>query len=134
MSNSDAPFVTSASPAMTTRNYIAAMRFASGSASRKLASNGREAMSLLPKEGGGAPNGAPIQLPRRNARAQPRPDTGPLAFRRSSAVMRREPDSAWAALPGITGCKREDPLRHQCSEHLAVRHAPDGLMPKPPEG
>ena len=27
--------------------------------SRKLASNGREAMSLLPKEGGGAPNGAP---------------------------------------------------------------------------
>jgi hypothetical protein len=48
--------------------------------------------------------------------------------------MRREPDSAWAALPGTTGCKREDPLRHQCSEHLAVRHAPDGLMPKPPEG
>jgi hypothetical protein len=26
-----------------------------------------------------------------------------------------------AALPGTTGCKREDPLRHQCSEHLAVR-------------
>jgi hypothetical protein len=23
-------------------------------------------------------------------------------------------------------------LRHQCSEHLAVRHAPDGTMPKPP--
>ncbi len=40
--------------------------------------------------------------------------------------------SAQAALPGITGCKREDPLRHQCSEHLAVRHAPDGTMPKPP--
>jgi hypothetical protein len=40
--------------------------------------------------------------------------------------------SAWAALPGTTGCKREDPLRHQCSEHLAVRHAPDGTMPKPP--
>ena len=29
--------------------------------------------------------------------------------------------SAQAALPGTTGCKREDPLRHQCSEHLAVR-------------
>src|SRR3984885_12427672 len=29
--------------------------------------------------------------------------------------------SARAALPGITGCKREDPLRHQCSEHLTVR-------------
>src|SRR5580693_9345302 len=28
--------------------------------------------------------------------------------------------SAQAALPGTTGCKREDPLRHQCSEHLAV--------------
>ena len=40
--------------------------------------------------------------------------------------------SAQAALPGTTGCKREDPLRHQCSEHLAVRHAPDGTMPKPP--
>jgi hypothetical protein len=40
--------------------------------------------------------------------------------------------SAWAALPGTTGCKREDPLRHQCSEHLAVRHVPDGTMPKPP--
>jgi len=37
-----------------------------------------------------------------------------------------------AAFPGITGCKREDPLRHQCSEHLAVRHAPDGTLPKPP--
>ncbi len=40
--------------------------------------------------------------------------------------------SSWAALPGTTGCKREDPLRHQCSEHLAVRHVPDGTMPKPP--
>jgi hypothetical protein len=40
--------------------------------------------------------------------------------------------SARAALPGTTGCKREDPLRHQCSEHLAVRHVPDGTMPKPP--
>ena len=76
------PLVTAASPAMTTRNCIAAMRFASGSSftlSRKLASNGREAksllpkMSLLPQEGGGAPNGAP-RLPRRDARARPRPD------------------------------------------------------------
>src|SRR5580704_14723657 len=40
--------------------------------------------------------------------------------------------SARAALPGTTGCKREDPLRRQCSEHLAVRHVPDGTMPKPP--
>jgi hypothetical protein len=56
------PLVATASPAMTTQNCIAAMRFASGSFSRlpkKLASNEREAMCLLPKEGGGAPNGAP---------------------------------------------------------------------------
>jgi hypothetical protein len=31
------------------------------------------------------------------------------------------PNSAWAALPGIAGCKREDPLRRQCSRHPAVR-------------
>jgi len=34
---------------------------------------------------------------------------GPLAFQPGPA------------LPGITGSKREDPLRHQCSEHLADR-------------
>ena len=40
--------------------------------------------------------------------------------------------SAQAALPGTTGCKRENPLRHQCSEHLAdrVRPCPDGTMPR----
>jgi hypothetical protein len=90
-------------------------------ASKKLASNGQEAISLLPKEGGGAPNGAP-QLPRLDAQAQPRPDKrdrSPFgAPPRSCAGI---PDSAWAGLPGIAGCKREDPLRHQCSEHLAVR-------------
>jgi hypothetical protein len=76
------------------------------------------------------------RLPRCNGRARPRPDKGDRspfgAPPRSCAGI--TPDSAWAALPGITGCKREDPLRHQCSEHLAVRHAPDGLIPKPPEG
>ena len=63
-----------------------------------------------------------------------KPATGTLAFRRSTAALRRGfgPDSARAALPGTTGCKREDPPRHQCSEHLAVRHVPDGLMPRPP--
>jgi hypothetical protein len=59
---------------------------------------------------------------------------GALAFRRPTAGIRGflGLGSAQAALPGTTGCKREDPLRHQCSEHLAVRHAPDGTMPKPP--
>jgi hypothetical protein len=134
---------------MTTRNCIPAMRFASGSSftlSKKacLERTGGHVfatktsllpkMSLLPKEGGGAPNGAP-RLPRLDAQARPRPDKrdrSPFgAPPRSCAGI---PDSAWAALPGIAGCKREDPLRHQCSEHLAVRHAPDGLIPKPPEG
>ena len=58
---------------------------------------------------------------------------GALAFRRPTAASEVFTlGSAQAALPGTTGCKREDPLRHQCSEHLAVRHAPDGTMPKPP--
>jgi hypothetical protein len=58
---------------------------------------------------------------------------GALAFRRPTVASEVFAlGSAWAALPGTTGCKREDPLRHQCSEHLAVRHAPDGTMPKPP--
>ena len=35
-----------------------------------------------------------------------------------------------AALPGITGSKREDPLRHQCSQHLAVRSRAGRSMPK----
>ena len=76
-----------------------------------------------------------IQLPRLDGQAQPRPDKrGRSPFGAPPRSCAGKPDSAWAALPGITGCKREDPLRHQCSEHLAVRHAPDGLIPKPPEG
>jgi hypothetical protein len=67
------------------------MRFASGSASRKLASNGREAMSLLPKtsllpkEGGGAPNGAPtVAAPRCGRRGR-----GPISgTARLSALLR----------------------------------------------
>jgi len=139
------PLVTTASPAMTTRNCIPAMRPASGSSftlQKSLPRTDGRPMSLLPKDVF-APQKREAE--RRTAHHSCRasmgrhgrgPISGPLAFRRSSAVMRRDfiPDSAWAALPGITGCKREDPLRHQCSEHLAVRHAPDGLIPKPPEG
>jgi hypothetical protein len=43
------------------------------------------------------------------------------ALHRGRAPGLSIPNSARAALPGITGSKREDPLRHQCSEHLAVR-------------
>ena len=58
---------------------------------------------------------------------------GALAFRRPTAVMRRGPyprTRLRAALPGITGSKREDPLRHQCSQHLAVRSRAGRSMPK----
>jgi hypothetical protein len=50
-----------------------------------------------------------------------------FATARLSALLRGytlrsfNPNSAWAALPGIAGCKREDPLRRQCSRHPAVR-------------
>jgi len=84
------------------------------------------------KKGGGAPIGASTGKPhcrrvcpiRANfiCRAA-RTLSSALAFRRSTAALRRgfTLDPARAALPGTTGCKREDPLRHQCSEHLAVR-------------
>jgi len=58
---------------------------------------------------------------------------GALAFRRPTAVLRRGfyPSTRLrAALPGITGCKREDPLRHQCSQHLAVRSRAGRSMPR----
>ncbi len=47
--------------------------------------------------------------------------------------MRRRalpPTRLRAALPGITGSKREDPLRHQCSQHLAVRSRAGRSMPR----
>src|SRR5580693_1351248 len=79
----------------------------------------RRASFLLPPCGGPRPRGPH--------------GAGALAFRRPTAASEvLGLGSAQAALPGTTGCKREDPLRHQCSEHLAVRHAPDGTMPKPP--
>ena len=59
--------------------------------------------------------------------------SGALAFRRSTAVMRRgfyPPTRFRAALPGITGSKRENPLRHQCSQHLAVRSRAGRSMPR----
>ncbi len=58
---------------------------------------------------------------------------GALAFRRPTAALRRGsyPSTRLrAALPGITGSKREDPLRHQCSQHLAVRSRAGRSMPK----
>jgi hypothetical protein len=46
-----------------------------------------------------------------------------LASRRSTAALATLLGLAQprAALPGITGCKLEDPPRRQCSEHLAGR-------------
>ena len=99
------------------------------------------------KKGGGAPRGAcRIRIEKRcGARPFSFPPCGRTEAARTSWSGRARLSaphrgirgflglgSARAALPGTTGCKREDPLRHQCSEHLAVRHAPDGTMPKPP--
>ena len=98
-------------------------------------------MSLLPEDIFAPQRGRRSAERRTNScrASMRRRSRGPISgTARLSALLRGHapgfPDLAWAALPGITGCKREDPLRHQCSEHLAVRHAPDGLIPKPPEG
>ena len=104
---------------------------------------------FLPRtKGGGAPTSASTGKPHRNAMRRASvlrsSDTGGLGSPGSLERARSPfgapprlsevftPARLQAALPGITGCKREDPLRHQCSEHLAVRHAPDGTLPKPP--
>ena len=96
------------------------------------------------KKGGGAPTGAPswaASKPMRRAPCSPSSPACGGGSRRGRARLSAPHrgirrgftlGSARAALPGTTGCKREDPLRHQCSEHLAVRHVPDGSMPKPP--
>ena len=83
-------------------------------AERKACQRMRRAPSLSPANGAGSNGGA-------------------LAFRRPTAVMRRGalPSTRFrAALPGITGSKREDPLRHQCSQHLAVRSRAGRSMPR----
>ena len=90
------PLVTAASPAMTTRNCIAAMRLASGSSftlAKKacLERTGGDVFAsqrclCSPKEGGGAPNGAPIPVaaPRCGRRGR-----GPISgTARLSALLR----------------------------------------------
>ncbi len=73
-------------------------------------------------EGGGAPKGA-SNHGRVDARHGSALLRGALAFRRSTAALAKAYSLAQlrAALPGITGCRREDPPRRQCSEHLADR-------------
>jgi hypothetical protein len=131
------------SPA-TTRSFVLAMLFAPELCPRhqKPSQEASPKSPPLKKKGGGAPKGADRAASKSDAAralspALPfseRTEAGALAFRRPTAALAEvfSLGSAQAALPGITGCKREDPLRHQCSEHLAARHAPDGTMPKPP--
>jgi len=93
-------------------------------------------------KGGGAPVGATVSEPhhasrcchlhalrmRRAPHKRMLPTacaSGALASRRSTAVSQPQ-----AAFPGITGCKREDPPRCQCSELLTVRHVPDERGPE----
>src|SRR5208282_2604407 len=77
---------------------------------------------VLPQtRGGGAPTGAP-SWPRQ--RARPRVQRDALASRRSTAALAKALTprlSSGPAFPEITGCKREDPPRRQCSELLADR-------------
>ena len=75
----------------------------------------------LKNKGGGAPNGAPsVPASERDAGAVIR-DRSPFGAPPRLCAGIVHPNSAWAALPGIAGCKREDPLRRQCSRHPAVR-------------
>ena len=87
------PLVTAASPAMTTRNGIAAMRLASGSSftlAKKacLERTGGDVFASLERGRRSAERRTTVAAP--DAQAQPRPYARPLAFRRSSAVMRRD--------------------------------------------
>ena len=106
----------------------------------------------LNKKGGGAPFGAStgnrLRRRRRTASLLRTRRAPSLLSRIGAGSKRRRPrlaalhrghapkvfasDSARAALPGITGSKREDPLRHQCSQHLAVRSRAGRSMPRPP--
>jgi len=63
---------------------------------------------------GGAPRERMLPLAQRLGRAR-------LSALHRGTRRGFTPGSARAALPGTTGCKRENPLRRQCSEHLAVR-------------
>ena len=72
-------------------------------------------------KGGGAPNGAPaVPASQRDAGAVIC-DRSPFGAPPRLCAEVRHPNSAWAALPGIAGCKRGSPLRRQCSRHPAVR-------------
>src|SRR5208282_4374520 len=92
-----------------------------------------QASSSLKNKGGGAPTDASDRRPHRTdaARACPlflsRLRRGGQRERARLSALHRGIRGCYpstrprAALPGTTGCKREDPPRHQCSEHLAVR-------------
>src|ERR1700722_13912978 len=107
---------------------VPAMRFASESSfkPRSFASNGREAFHLPPlkNKGGGERNGAPpVPASQRDAGAVIC-DRSPFGAPPRLCAGIIHPNSAWAALPGIAGCKRGSPLRRQCSRHPAVRSRP----------
>ena len=85
------------------------------------------------KEGSGAPRGASNQCPRHTSKRHRLNVRGARKRAKKSGRARlpalhcgtRQGSyplaQLRAALPGITGCKREDPPRRQCSEHLADR-------------
>ena len=91
-------------------------------------------------KGGGAPVGATVPWGLATQRMTPSLCASGEAARPSGrarlaalhrGVRRGRPSAQLrAAFPGITGCKREDPPRRQCSELLADRHVPDERCPE----
>jgi hypothetical protein len=91
-------------------------------------------------KGGGAPVGAIVSWGLAMQRMTPSLCASGEAARPSGrarlaalhrGVRRGHPSAQLrAAFPGITGCKREDPPRRQCSELLADRHVPDERCPE----
>src|SRR5205085_7286760 len=79
---------------------------------------------ILPEtaKGGEAPEGAIQPWPHRRMRLRALRKRARLSALHRGARRSCDPSAQpRAALPGITGCKREDPPRRQCSEHLAGR-------------
>ena len=70
-----------------------------------------------------APASSPSRTARESFEAAPSPFGAPPRLCAEGVTLRL---GFKAALPGIAGCKREDPPRRQCSEHLALRSRAGG--------
>ena len=131
------PLVTTGSPAMTTRNRIPAMRFASGSSftlSKKACLERTGGGVFAPQKREAERRTAHQRLPRLDAQARPRPDKGTA---RLSALLRGHapgtrtpPGPRFLELPDANGRT----LSGTSAASTSRSGTPDGLMPKPPAG